>query len=115
MIREHLRCVIAEIKSAVIVGEANDQESALRRIPVAGADIVVLNIMLAEGRGIDVLRGIKESMPATKVMILTNHVYPQYRQECLSLGADCFLDMSKDLSRMAGILRDWIGKRSPEF
>jgi DNA-binding NarL/FixJ family response regulator len=108
MIRDRLHCAIADIKAAVMVGEADSEEGALKMIPAVQAEIVVLDLLLAKGSGIEVLRQLKKLMPAIKVMVLTNHAYPQYRQECLKLGADCFLDKSKDFSMLAGVLRDWI-------
>lgn len=107
-IRERLRSAIADIELAELVGESDSQENALKMIKATNAEIVVLDIHLAQGNGISVLRRLKSVMPAIKVMVLTNHAYPQYQQKCLKLGADSFLDKSKDFSRLAGILRDWI-------
>jgi DNA-binding NarL/FixJ family response regulator len=107
-IRERLHSAIAEISGALVVGEADSQEEALNMILISNVDIVVLDIQLMQGSGIEVLRQLKKMQPTTKVMVLTNHAYPQFRQECLKLGADGFLDKSKDFSLLDGVLRDWI-------
>jgi len=99
-----------EISGARVVGEADSQEEALSMILISNADIVVLDIQLMKGSGIEVLRQLKKMQPAIKVMVLTNHAYPQFRQECLKLGADGFLDKSKDFSLLDGVLRDWISQ-----
>jgi len=110
-IRERLHNAIAEISGARVVGEADSQEEALSMILISTVNIVVLDIQLMQGSGIEVLRQLKKMQPAIKVMVLTNHVYPQYRQECLKLGADGFLDKSKDFSMLGGVLRDWINAK----
>ena len=109
-IRERLHSAIVEISGARVVGEADSQEEALSMILISNADIVVLDIQLMKGSGIEVLRQLKKMQPAIKVMVLTNHAYPQFRQECLKLGADGFLDKSKDFSLLDGVLRDWISQ-----
>jgi DNA-binding NarL/FixJ family response regulator len=107
-IRERLHSVIAEISGARVVGEADGREEALNMILTSRVDIVVIDIQLMKGSGIEVLRQLKKMQPAIKVMVLTNHAYSQFRQECMKQGADGFLDKSKDFALLDGVLRDWI-------
>jgi DNA-binding NarL/FixJ family response regulator len=59
------------------------------------------------GTGLDVLRAVRPDHPDVKIVICTNFPYPQYRTECLSIGANHFLDKSKEFSLIPEILKEW--------
>ena len=95
-----LRASLVEIFSRVegieVVGEAQDVPEALASIRALQPDVVVLDIQMPGGCGIDVLREVKRDYPKTIVIMLTNHLEPQYRQGCAQLGANYFLSKSTD-------------------
>jgi DNA-binding NarL/FixJ family response regulator len=65
------------------------------------------------GSGLEVLRSIRLTHPSLWVLVCTNYPYPQYREECISAGANYFLDKSADFEKIPGILRDLI-KKAPK-
>lgn len=71
-------------------------------------DVMLLDINLSlngDGRnGIDLLRYLKQHHYPTKVVVLTNESNPYYKDLCVSLGADYFLDKSKDFEYIPGIV-----------
>lgn len=71
-------------------------------------DVILLDINLSlngDGRsGIDLLRYLKQHNYPTKVVVVTNEVNPYYKELCVSLGADYFLDKSKDFEYIPGII-----------
>jgi two-component system OmpR family response regulator len=103
-IRERLRALIGDIANAEIIGEADNQEDALRSIFQSAPDVVIVDLHLAGGSGMSTLQQIKQKRPEIKVIVLTNHGYPQYRKRCMELGADCFLDKCRDIKTLPGIL-----------
>jgi DNA-binding NarL/FixJ family response regulator len=56
---------------------------------------VLLDLQLASGTGIDVLRQVHGQVPDTVFIVLTNHSSPQYRRICLAAGATHFVDKSE--------------------
>ena len=40
--------------------------------------------------------------------MLTNHTHAQYREKCMELGADYFLDKTRDLDKLAEIFQDLV-------
>ena len=64
--------------------------------------------MLSEVEGIEVLRTIKREAPPTVVVMLTNHTHAQYREKCMNLGADYFLDKTRDLDKLTEIFQDLV-------
>jgi DNA-binding NarL/FixJ family response regulator len=73
------------------VEEAGDGPEALRVIQRCGTDIVLLDIKLSNGNGLDLTKAIKTDYATVIVVILTGYDLPQYRQAAFRNGADCFL------------------------
>ena len=71
-------------------------ELALEQLRLQQPDLILLDISLPDGNGIDLLRVIRNLYPDTKSIIITNHAYEYYKDLCISLGAYSFLDKSKD-------------------
>jgi DNA-binding NarL/FixJ family response regulator len=104
VVREHLVTMLDELPRIVIVGQAENVAEAINGILELQPDVVILDIRMPGGSGIDVLQTIKQDEPAPVVIILTNYPYPAYRQKCLQAGADFFLDKSTEFDQMPELL-----------
>ena len=100
IVREHLVTMLDELPRIVIVGQAENVTEAINGILELQPDVVILDIRMPGGSGIDVLQTIKQYEPAPVVIILTNYPYPGYRQKCLQAGADFFLDKSTEFDQI---------------
>lgn len=105
-IRDRLRILISEVAGVEVVAEADNQEAALKGIAETRPDVVTLDLHLASGSSMAVLRQVKAAQPEIKVIVLTAVDYPQYRKRCIELGADYFLDKSRDIGLLGGLLAD---------
>ena len=105
-IRERLIELLGGIENVSIVGEAGTQQDAVSGIYRTRPDLVVLDIQLPEGSGIDVLREIHSQVPAIKFVVLTNHASSQYRKICMNAGASHFLDKSSEFGDVRKILQE---------
>ncbi|MEW5959905.1 MAG: response regulator transcription factor [Chloroflexota bacterium] len=103
-VRAALQTLIAEIEGVELVGYADEADTALRAIADLQPDLVILDIRLRRGHGIDVLEQIKKSDAAPQVIVLTSFPFPQYRERCLAAGADYFFDKSNEFDRITGVL-----------
>src|SRR5512143_3397602 len=83
VIRQRLKRMLADLKEVQVTGEAGDADQATQAIKDSKPDVVLMDIHLIGGSGIDVLEKVKREQPAPAVIILTNYPYPQYRQKCL--------------------------------
>ncbi|MDT8345092.1 MAG: response regulator, partial [Thermohalobaculum sp.] len=76
-------------------GDAVDRaatcEAAGDALAVQGYDLVILDINLPDGSGIDVLRGLRRARDTTPVLVLTARLAVEDRVEALDLGADDYL------------------------
>jgi two-component system response regulator DevR len=56
-----------------VVGEADSVRQALARIPAAAPDVVVLDLRLPDGDGIELCRAIRSAEPQIRCLMLTAH------------------------------------------
>ena len=101
IVREHLVIIIDELAEIEIVGQAGTVSEAISAIRALQPDVVILDIRMPGGSGIDVLQAVKQAEAAPIVIILTNYPYPAYRQKCLQAGADFFLDKSTEFDQIS--------------
>lgn len=101
---ERLHNMIDGIPCLKLVGNVDNEADAVRDICAIQPDLVILDLTLASGSGMEVLRQIKFQAFAGIVIVLTNYAYPQYRKKCMGLGADYFLDKSREIERLNELL-----------
>ncbi len=69
-------------------------------------DVAIVDIQLAQGTGLGVIRQLRNSVSKTAyVIVLTNFSLPVYEQAARAVGADEFLDKSKDFHRLQKLIR----------
>jgi len=81
-------------------GYAESAAEAIEAILVARPDAVVLDLKLAHGSGIDVLRALQVRAPEIGIYMLTNHPAAHYRRLAVDLGARGFYDKSTEFDRV---------------
>jgi DNA-binding NarL/FixJ family response regulator len=99
-IRERLAALLTESTQIRIVGQAGDGHEALKAIERLRPDTVILDIRLPGSSGIEVLKRIKARYPQVQVIMLTNYDYAKYRQQCRQLGADRFLNKTREFEKI---------------
>jgi DNA-binding NarL/FixJ family response regulator len=104
VVREHLVTMLDELPRIVIVGQAETVAEAINGILELRPDVVILDIRMPGGSGIDVLQRVKQGEVMPIVIILTNYPYSGYRQKCLQAGADFFLDKSTEFDQIPELL-----------
>jgi DNA-binding NarL/FixJ family response regulator len=110
---ERLADLLNEVPGVELAGKANDVPGAVHSILKTNPDVIILDLQMPGGSGLEVLRAIRQSHPSLRVLVCTNYPYPQYREECLAAGANYFLDKSAEFEKISDILRDLI-KKTPK-
>ena len=105
IIVEKLINILSEIKGFKISGKTYDASKAAGIIRKLNPDVVILDIRLYHGSGIDVLKQIKKERPSLIVIMLTNYPEADYRKVCLEEGADYFLDKSTEFEKVIDICK----------
>jgi two-component system response regulator DesR len=99
MIRTRLANMMAAHDMAV-VGEAETAEGSIEGILAARPDVVVLDVQLLGGTGLQVLRAVRSVDPAIAFVVFSNNAGPAYRKRYLGEGADRFLDKTTELDQL---------------
>jgi len=82
--------LLQEIPDVLLVGTAEDVAGAKLLLGETQADVLLLDLYLKEGSGLDVLRYVREAELPTSVLVMTSEPSDEIRTVCLSLGAmDC--------------------------
>ena len=72
VVREGLRALLGAQPDIAVVGEAGTAEEAVRRVGFDEPDLVVMDVQLPDGTGVDACREIRSRWPEVKVLILTS-------------------------------------------
>lgn len=103
LMRVRLKELLERIDHVEVVGEARNSIEARKLIDKIKPDVIVLDIRMPGGSGLDVLRDLKETEHNSKIIMLTNYPYPQYRDKCLEEGADYFLSKSDEFHKLGDV------------
>ena len=73
VVREGLRALLARREGFEIVGQAGTAEQAIAEAARSEPDVIVMDVRLPDGSGIEACREIREVRPETKVIMLTSY------------------------------------------
>jgi DNA-binding NarL/FixJ family response regulator len=113
-LRERLVKMLSEIDGVEIVGQAGNAAEAIEGIRNLKPKIVILDVQMPGGNGFKVLKAIKKGKNPPLILMFTNHDYPQYRKKCMQLGADFFLDKTKDFDNLINMFTVLAGRLRQE-
>jgi DNA-binding NarL/FixJ family response regulator len=102
IIRGNLVAALEEMAPVTVVGVAEDAQSATQWLvrEVHDCDLVIVDIFLKKGSGMDVLRALKEDKHLAARVVLTNFATPSVRSQCAALGADRVFDKSSEIEQL---------------
>jgi len=72
VVRQGLKALVDSQDDLVVVGEAGTAAEAVRRVGFDDPQVVVLDIRLPDGSGVEVCREIRERFPQVRVLMLTS-------------------------------------------
>ena len=105
LVRERLLEAIASTRATEFVGCAETESEAVEKLSNLECDAIVLDINLARGNGFAVLKSVRANRVRwPQVIVFTSYAFPFYRQLTMELGANFFLDKSKDFKRLLEII-----------
>jgi DNA-binding NarL/FixJ family response regulator len=109
IVREGLKQVLADAPDVCVAGEAQSGGDVLERVRALGGsdglDLVLLDIAMPEGDGLEVLQILKCEYPSLPVLMLSTYPEKQYAVRCIKLGAGGYLNKSADPDDMVAAVR----------
>jgi two-component system response regulator MprA len=89
-----------EESGAKVVGCTDSAHKAIEAIAVQRPDAVIVDVMLREGSGFDVLRALTEGASTPLRIVLTNYTAVPFRRAAKALGVEYFLDKATQLGQV---------------
>ena len=105
LIRDRVKAMLAA-SDMVVVGQASTPAGSIDGILSARPHVVVLDVQLEGGTGLEVLRAVRSAAPEIAVVVFSNSASPAYRKRYLSDGAAGFLDKSTEFDQLAKAVAD---------
>jgi DNA-binding NarL/FixJ family response regulator len=87
VLRAGLRALLNAESNLEVVGEAADGNEALRLTRTLQPDIVLMDVSMPDGGGIEATRRLKELQPQVRVLVLTVHEDKSLLREAIRAGA----------------------------
>ena len=101
MVRQGLIFFLATQPGIDVVGQAASGEEAIRLVETLQPDVVLMDIVLPHLDGIEALRVIKETYPATDVIVLSSFIDDQKLKQAIQAGAAGYLMKDIDPEELA--------------
>jgi two-component system, NarL family, response regulator DevR len=104
-LRSRISRELAQLAGIDVVGFSDRADDAIAQIRRMEPDLVVLDLQLAFGSGIEVLRELSASNERPTFIVLTNHADARMRELSLRAGARYFFDKSTQLEEFVAFLK----------
>jgi DNA-binding NarL/FixJ family response regulator len=91
MIRQGLRNLVTSEIDFQVVGEAGDGVEALQKIELTRPDVLIVDMMMPNLNGLEVLLQVKRLSPGTRTIVFSMQSAEPYVVEALRAGADGYL------------------------
>jgi DNA-binding NarL/FixJ family response regulator len=104
-VREGLGFRIARCPDLVVCGEAADLAGALSQAEQAGPDVIVVDIALGDGNGIDLIRRLRARDPAVRTLVWSMYPESLYAERALRAGAMGYITKQEATGRIIEAIR----------
>jgi two-component system invasion response regulator UvrY len=98
VVRDGIKRMFDSRPNAVFFGEADNRHTAMKLALERDWDVVVLDLILGEGSGMDVLRDLKKVRPRVPILIFTIHAEEHYARRAFKAGASGYLTKNTSIA-----------------
>lgn len=95
---------IREIDGRIRISLAHNCIEAINLFTPSHPELVILDLSLPDGGGINLLKAFKKDDPGVQVIIFTDYPSNEFKESCLKLGADEFID-KKNYKQLLDIIK----------
>ena len=98
--RSILTALLREVGGFLVTGEFENATDAIDGIEKNPPDVLLLDVQLNHGNGMDVLNIMNRRHPGVTIFVVTNHTDEIFRSRFISAGAQGFFDKSRELDAL---------------
>ena len=105
-IRQLLKEALRDGNGIETIDESQDVPGTIESIKKNRPDVVILDLQMPGGNGLDVLKSLKAAPRKPIVIVYTNFPYQEYELASLKAGAEYFFDKSLEQGEMLALVSD---------
>jgi two-component system response regulator NreC len=94
VLREGLRLLMEGEKDLQVVAEASTGTEALRRTATSKPDVIVMDLGLPDGSGLDIIRQIRDQGSSVRIVVLSMHSGQELVMQAIQAGSDGYVPKS---------------------
>jgi two-component system, NarL family, invasion response regulator UvrY len=106
VVRRGLRQILNETQDILVGGEAATAPDAMNLVRTQRWDVVILDVSIPGGNGIELISEIRREKPGTRVLILTMYSEEQYAIRAIKSGASGFLTKESAPDQLVDAVRN---------
>ena len=104
LLQRRLQESLLEVDNGMEIFKAISFKEAIDLFSSSIPGIVILDLELPDGSGIDLLRKFKNDRPGVEVIIFSSHSTNEFKKSCIDLGARDFINKSDFLSLINAVI-----------
>lgn len=105
LLRDGLATVINQQPDLLVCGDAADARSGLAAATRLRPDVVIADLTLAEGNGLDLIKDLHAQNPKLPVLVLSMHQENLYAERAVRAGAKGYVMKHEPVSHVVAALR----------
>ena len=105
LIRDRISERVELINSVNVVAQTTNSFETIEAIIKHKPDVLLLDIRMPEGSGINVLKYIQKNKTKIVTIVVTNYPIIQYKNKCFELGADYFFSKATEFDEVFKLIK----------
>jgi len=105
LIRQGLRELIKQEPDIEVCGEAASVAEALQRLKEVKPGLVIIDLSLGHGHGLELIKQIRARYPAVRMLVLTMHDPALYAERAMQAGASGFVNKQEPAQKVLDAIR----------
>jgi DNA-binding NarL/FixJ family response regulator len=111
LVRSGLSELIGHEAGLEVCGEASDAATALTKVKETQPDIVIVDIMLKEGSGVELIKQIRALDPSIRMLVTSMHDERLYAERVLNAGAMGYVSKQEPAEKVIQAIRQVLAGR----
>jgi DNA-binding NarL/FixJ family response regulator len=111
IVRLGIRQMLAAEPDLEVCGEAESVEAGKRLAATARPDLAIVDLSLAQGTGLDLIRLLRESTPTLPVLVLSMHDETLFAERVLRAGARGYIMKREAITGLVAAIRQVLAGR----
>jgi two-component system invasion response regulator UvrY len=105
VVRQGLRQILAETTDIIVGADASSASQGLTRARAEQWDVILLDLNLPDGHGLDVLKQLRSESTHVPILVLSMHPEDQFALRAIRAGASGYLTKNGAVDELATAIR----------